>query len=109
MTTNLHRLGLFLIAHVVPRPVTVAPVSPYRHFIFPELTVPSLEDCAEHIEIPFDLNEVLFADARPLCLERRLELLPELSELFLVHMNSLVRCEVSTPFGQDTSGVWAES
>lgn len=84
-------------------------MGPYRHFFFPDLTVPVSEDCAERIEIPFDLNEVLFADARPLCLERRLELLPELSELFLIHMNSLVRCEASTPLGKDTSGVLAES
>lgn len=89
--------------------MAVAPVDPYRHFIFPKFPVPLLKNYAERIEIPFDLNEVLFADARPLCLERCLELLPELSELFLIHMNSLVRCEASTPLGKDTSGALAES
>lgn len=74
--------------------MTVATVGPYRHLIFPKLTVPFPEDCAECIEIPLDLPEVLFADACPFCLEGRLELFPELSELFLIqlfliYMNSL--------------------
>src|SRR6185437_15102337 len=92
MTMDLYRWDLFLIAQVVPRPMTVAPVDPCHHCIFLEFAVPFLKDCAERIEVPFDLNEVLLGDSRPLCLERRLELFPELSELLLIHADSLVRC-----------------
>jgi hypothetical protein len=81
--------------------MTIAAAGPSHHLIFSELTIPFLEDYAECIEIPFDLNKVLVANARPLCLERGLELLPELSELFLIHTNSLVRCTVSAPLCKD--------
>ncbi len=40
MSTDLQRWGLFLVPHVVPRPMTVAPVGPRHHLIFAKLTVP---------------------------------------------------------------------
>ncbi len=81
--------------------MTVAAAGSHHHVIFPNLTIPFWEDCAEGGEISIDLNEVLVADARPLCLERCLELLPELSELFLIHTDSFVRCTVSAPLCKD--------
>ena len=66
-------------------------MGPPRYLILLNFSVPLLKNRAEPVQISFDLTEVVPRDSLPLCLERHLELFPELSELLLIHMDPLVK------------------
>src|SRR5215469_6516853 len=78
------RLGI-LIPTIVSAPVSITSIGPGAHLFLLQFPIVLLQNAGERREVALDLQEILIRNLLPLLLQRRFELLPELSKLFLIH------------------------
>lgn len=73
------------VADIVPGPMRIPAVGPGGHFLFLKLSIPFLQNNAKLCPVALNLSEILIRNLIPFRLQRCFELIPELSELFLIH------------------------
>src|SRR6185503_2129766 len=73
------------IPNIVSAPVSITSPGPCAHLFPLQFPITLLENGAKRCEVALNLEKILIRDLLPLRLQRCLELLPELSKLFLIH------------------------
>lgn len=73
------------VPDIVPGPMRVSAIGPRGHFLFLKLSISFLQNDAKLGPITVNLSEILIGNLVPFRLQWCFELIPELSELFLIH------------------------
>src|SRR4029078_4423459 len=85
MDSGLHGRLEIWISKIVSAPVSITSPGPRAHLFLLQFPITLLENGGKRCEVALNFKKILIRDLLPLRLQRCLELLPELSKLFLIH------------------------